>query len=321
MRWGILGLGTIADEFAATMQRNGQPVYAAASRTAQKAERFAQQYQITRTYASYEAMLADPQIDIVYVATPHCNHAQWIRASLLANKHVLCEKAITVSASELMELVALARQRDRVLSEAMTIYHMPLYTALRQMLHDGVLGELKMIQVSFGSHKDYDVKNRFFNPDLAGGALLDIGTYALSFARWFLSEQPDTVLTAYHPFETGVDEKAGIILQTPDAQMATIALTMRAKMPKRGIVAGEKGYFVVDDFPRADHALWICTDGKQQEIKEGDTAQALWYEAKDMEAYVRGEKTNVLPLSIDVMDLMTQIRQQWGMWYPFESQT
>ncbi len=319
MRWGILGLGTIAQEFAAVMQRNGQPVYAAASRTGEKAQAFARCYGIEKTYASYEAMLADPQVDIVYVATPHCNHAQWIQSCLMADKHVLCEKAITVSSDELQPLAALACQRGLVLSEAMTIFHMPLYIKLRQMLQEGVLGELKMIQVSFGSHKEYDVHNRFFNPALAGGALLDIGTYALSFVRWFLSERVDTILTTYHPFETGVDEKAGILLQTPGAQMATIALTMRAKMPKRGIVAGEKGYIVVDNFPRADCAMWIRTDGTQEEIHAGETDQALWYEAQDMEAYINKKKSNLLTLSADVMDWMTCIRRQWGMQYPFES--
>lgn len=320
MRWGILGLGTIADEFATAMRQNGRPVYAAASRSKEKAESFALCHGIERAYGSYEQMLADPQIDVVYVATPHCNHAQWIHACLMADKHVLCEKAITVNSRQLNELTALAQARGRVLSEAMTIYHMPLYTTLRRMVQQGLLGELKMIQVSFGSHKEYDVQNRFFNPALAGGALLDIGTYALSFTRWFLSEKPDVILTTYHPFETGVDEKAGILLQTPGAQMATITLTMRAELPKRGIVAGEKGYLVVDDFPRADRAAWIRTDGTQEEIRAGAAAQALWYEAQDMEAYIKGEKSNLLSLSGDVMDWMTRIRRQWGMRYPFEQE-
>lgn len=132
--------------------------------------------------------------------------------------------------------------------------HMPLFKELKKVISLNYLGPVKMVQVNFGSFKEYDVNNRFFNPDLAGGALLDIGVYAVSSARWFMSSKSNTVLTTMTPFETGVDESSGILLQNKEMEIATISLTMRAKQPKRGLIACENGYIEIYNFPRADKA-------------------------------------------------------------------
>ena len=129
-----------------------------------------------------------------------------------------------------------------------------------------------MVQVNFGSCKEYDVNNRFFSKSLAGGALLDIGVYAVSFARYFMESKPNVVLTTANYFETGVDETSGIILKNNDGQMSVIALTMRAKQPKRGVISGEKGYIQIDEYPRAQKATITYTaDGHTEVIDEGDT--------------------------------------------------
>ena len=230
LNWAILGPGLIATEFAQALLNVHGEIYAVGSRTLEKAEAFAKKYQVQKAYGSYDELLADSNVDVVYISTPHCNHYEYIMKSLHQNKHVLCEKAITVSSSELKEITELAATKNLVVSEAMTIYHMPLYEKLKQVVQTGKLGTLKMVNVSFGSCKEYDVTNRFFSPDLAGGALLDIGTYALSFARFFLSAQPHEVLTTVKKFETGVDEQSGIILKNDADEMAVVTLTMRAKM-------------------------------------------------------------------------------------------
>lgn len=171
-----------------------------------------------------------------------------------------------------------------------------------------------MIQANFGSFKEYDVNNRFFNPDLAGGALLDIGVYAVSFARWFMSSKPDTVLTTMTPFETGVDESSGILLKNIENEIATISLTMRAKQPKRGLVACENGYIEVYNFPRADKAKITYTkDGHAEEIVCGESRLALNYEIRDMEEYVsslNGQEN--LSYVCDVMDVLTEVQRLWG---------
>lgn len=319
LNWAILGPGLIATEFAQALLNVHGEIYAVGSRTLEKAEAFAKKYQVQKAYGSYDELLADSNVDVVYISTPHCNHYEYIMKSLHQNKHVLCEKAITVSSSELKEITELAATKNLVVSEAMTIYHMPLYEKLKQVVQTGKLGTLKMVNVSFGSCKEYDVTNRFFSPDLAGGALLDIGTYALSFARFFLSAQPHEVLTIVKKFETGVDEQSGIILKNDADEMAVVTLTMRAKMPKRGVVAGDLGFITVDNFPRATRAMITYLDGTTEVVEAGVEAKALEYEILDMENYILNNGgDDVLQLSVDVMDIMTDVRNQWGIKYPFE---
>ena len=172
---------------------------------------------------------------------------------------------------------------------------------------------MKTISVNFGSCKPYDVTSRFFCKDLAGGALLDIGTYAVSFARYFLDERPDTVLSAVKRFETGVDEQSGIVFMGENGQMAVIALSMRAKQPKRGVVAGELGYIEVAEYPRADRAAIVYTaDGRREEIACGDSKKALEYEVEDMEKAVSEHLVSEsMALSRDVMWLLSGVQKQW----------
>lgn len=319
INWAILGPGTIAADFAKAINEVNGKIYAVGSRNIEKARDFANKNNIEKAYGDYDEMLKDDNIDVVYIATPHCNHYEYIIKSLNNNKNVFCEKAITVNGKQLKEIVDLANEKKLIVAEAMTIYHMPLYKKLRKIVDDGKLGKIKMIQVNFGSLKEYDVTNRFFSPDLAGGALLDIGTYALSFTRYFLSSQPEEILTTVKKFETGVDEQSGIILKNSDDEMAVISLTMRAKQPKRGIVCGELGYITVENFPRADKATITYPDGSVEVIEEGHGSKALEYEIECVNSMVMSKTGNdTLRLSVDVMDIMDEVRKQWNLSYTFE---
>jgi len=319
INWAILGPGAIAEDFAKAITEVNGSVYAVGARSLEKAEKFASNYNVEKVYGNYNEMLKDDKIDVVYISTPHSNHYEYIMESLKNNKHVLCEKSITVNSTQLSEIVSLAKENNLIVCEAMTIYHMPLYKKLRYLVDNGKLGKIKMLQVNFGSLKEYDVANRFFSPDLAGGALLDIGTYALSFTRYFLSSQPEEILTTVKKFETGVDEQSGIILKNPDDEMAVVSLTMRAKQPKRGIVCGELAYITVENFPRADKATITYPDGSVEVIEEGNTSKALVYEVEDMNnCIMKKNKNDTLKLSIDVMNIMDEVRNQWGLKYSFE---
>lgn len=319
IKWAILGPGNIAEEFTKALMESDSEVYAVGSRSYERAKKFADTYNIKKAYGNYEQMLRDENIDAVYISTPHCNHYYYVMESLKNNKHVLCEKAITVNEKQLKKLVNLAVEKNLVLAEAMTIYHMPLYKKLHNIVASGQIGKLKMIEVSFGSCKEYDVKSRFFDKELAGGALLDIGTYALSFARYFLSSNPNEILTSVKKFETGVDEQAGIVLKNSMDEMAVISLTMRAKMPKVGIIAGELGYIMVEDFPRADRAVINYTDGRTDVLQIGERPKALNYEIEYMNSCIMAKfDESTLNLSIDVMSMMDTIRKQWKIKYPFE---
>lgn len=311
-QWGIIGLGNIAHEFAEHFDQETSELAAVASRTIDKAEAFAQRYHIPKAYGSYQEMLNDQEIDIIYIAVPNRQHSQHIMEALAANKHVLCEKAITMNKKELTEAMKLAEEKNLVLEEAMTIFNMPLYQQLRSLIDTNKLGALKMIQAPFGSYKDPDPTNRFFNPELAGGALLDIGTYAVSFARFFLSSQPEVIASTMVPFETGVDEQSVTILRNKENELATISLTFQAKMPKVGIVAFEEGYITITDYPRADRAEIIFNDGTKEWIESGSTAQAMNYEIENMVKTIKGELPNrSLFLTHDVIEILDGMQKLW----------
>ncbi len=320
LNWGILGTGWIAHEMGEALNRVHGEIYAVCDTTLEKAQKYAQEFNVTKAYGSADEMIKDENIDIVYIATPHNLHYQFLIQSLKAGKHVFCEKAITVNSNQLEEAVAIAKEKNLVICDGVTLFHMPLFKKLKEIVDSGAIGKVKMVQVNFGSCKEYDVNNRFFSKELAGGALLDIGVYATSFARYFMSSKPNTVLTTANYFETGVDETSGIILRNPEGEMAVIALTMRAKQPKRGVVAGEKGYIEVSNYPRGDKATITYTeDGRVEVIEAGNTELALDYEVQDMENYINNNdgKQNLTYIR-DVMATLTEIRSQWGMVYPFE---
>lgn len=319
-RWASLGCGVIGHQLAQALASLGGGLYAVGNRTQSKAQAFAAQYGILKVYERMEDVFTDPNVDIIYISTPHNTHINYLLPALAAGKHVLCEKSITLNSEELMRAVEAARAHDVVLAEAMTIYHMPIYRRLREIMASGSLGPLRMIQMNFGSFKEYDRKNRFFNRSLAGGAMLDIGVYALSFVRYFLTSQPTEVLSQVKYAPTGVDEQASILLKNAEEEMAAITLSLHAKQPKRGTIAFENGYVEMFEYPRGERAVITWTaDGRREEIAAGSTADALKYEVLDMEAAVAGEYDDMhLDYTVDVMELMTQIRRSWGMRYPEE---
>lgn len=319
LKWGILGPGSIARDFAQALNRVNGEVYAVASRNKERAEKFARENNVKKAYGSYDEIIKDKDIDVVYIATPHSNHYEYIIKSLNNNKHVLCEKAITVNERELEEALKIAREKNLVLEEAMTLFHMPLYEKVIKKINKEDLGKVNMVQVSFGSFKEYDENNRFFNLDLAGGALLDVGTYALSFARYFLSSMPEEILSTVKKAKTGVDEKSGIILKTKEDEIATISLAFRSKMPKRGIVSCDNGFITIDNFPRANKATINYLDGKVEVIECGEEEKALDYEVIFMEEKINENKeSNSLDLTYDVTKIMNKVRKDWGILYPFE---
>ncbi|HII4455996.1 TPA: Gfo/Idh/MocA family protein [Clostridium perfringens] len=319
LKWGILGPGNIARDFAQALNRVNGEVYAVASRNKERAEKFARENNVKKAYGSYDEIIKDKDIDVVYIATPHSNHYEYIIKSLNNNKHVLCEKAITVNERELEEALKIAREKNLVLEEAMTLFHMPLYEKVIKKINNEDLGKVNMVQVSFGSFKEYDENNRFFNLDLAGGALLDIGTYALSFARYFLSSMPEEILSTVKKAKTGVDEESGIILKTKEDEIATISLAFRSKMPKRGIVSCDNGFITIDNFPRANKATINYLDGTVEVIECGEEEKALDYEVIFMEEKINENKeSNSIELTYDVIKIMNKVRKDWGILYPFE---
>lgn len=320
IKWAVLGTGVIANEMAQALEKSGKRIYAVGNRTYEKGAAFAERYKIGKVYADFYEMFHDPEVDAIYITTPHNTHFPFMREALRNGKHLLVEKSITLNSGELEEAMALARDNHVILAEAMTIYHMPIYKKLKELLNDGRLGKVNLITMNFGSFKEYDMKNRFFNRSLAGGAMLDIGVYALSFIRWFLEEAPNQILSQVQLAPTGVDQTATMLLSNTKGQMATVALSLHSKQPKRGMISCEKGYIEIMEYPRAWEArITYTADGSTELITEGERTSALQYELEDMEAAIRGDSRHVyLEYTKDVMQIMTQVRQEWGFYYPEE---
>ncbi|MBS5283669.1 MAG: Gfo/Idh/MocA family oxidoreductase [Clostridiales bacterium] len=321
LNWAVLGTGVIANQMAQALQEMGRSLYAVGNRTHEKALAFAEKYGVEKVYDQFEEMFTDPKVDVIYLTTPHNTHYGFMKKALEHGKHLFVEKSITLNSRELEDMAALAEEKGLVLAEAMTIWHMPLYKKLWNIIESGRLGKVQMITANFGSFKDYDMTNRFFNMNLAGGALLDIGVYALSITRSFMSSQPDQILSQMRPAPTGADEQASILLMNHDGQMAALALSLHSKQPKRTVISCEKGYIEIMEYPRADKAVIVDAEtGAAEEICEGSTASALRYEMEDMEAAILSGDTSVLKLELsrDVMSIMTRLRKEWGMKYPGE---
>ena len=321
LNWAVLGTGVIANEMAQALQNMGKKLYAVGNRTHSKAIDFAQKYGIDKVYDDFNDIFIDPNVDIIYLTTPHNTHYPFMKKALEHNKHLFVEKSITLNSDELNECIELAQKNNLILAEAMTIWHMPLYKKLWQLLKNNEYGKVQMITINFGSFKDYDMNNRFFNKNLAGGALLDIGVYALSITRSFMQSKPTQILSQMLPAPTGVDEQASILLMNENNQMATIALSLHSKQPKRAMISCEKAYIEIMEFPRANKAVIVdAITGERTELIEGDTQKALQYEMEDMEKAILQGQTDTMQLSYtqDVMHIMSQLRHEWKLFYPEE---
>lgn len=320
INWAVLGTGVIANEMAVALKKNGKNIYAVGNRTYEKAVAFGKKYNISKVYTDYNEIFTDPEVDVIYITTPHNTHIHFMKKAIENGKHILVEKSITLNSNELNEAIALAKEKDVIIGEAMTIFHMPIYKKLKELLATGSLGKVNLITMNFGSFKEYDMKNRFFNRNLAGGAMLDIGVYALSFIRWFMDSKPNQLLSQVKPAPTGVDEQAGLLLMNEEGQMATVMLSLHSKQPKRGMISCEKGYIEIMEYPRAFEAKITYTDtGKVETIQAGENADALVYELADMENAIAGDVLCMhLDYTKDVMEMMTDFRKSWNFTYPEE---
>ena len=321
INWAVLGVGVIANEMATALQKMGKSLYSVGNRTHEKAVAFAEKYNVAKVYDSVDEIFSDDNVDVVYITSPHNTHYEFMKKALNSGKNIFVEKSITLNSHELDEMIDLAAEKNLILAEAMTIWHMPLYKKLWQIIESGELGKVQIITLNFGSFKEYNMKNRFFNMNLAGGALLDIGVYALSIVRSFMNEKPTEILSQWKPSPTGSDELATILLKNSSAQMATVALSMHSKQPKRAVISCEKGYIEIIEYPRADKAVIVDAEtGTTKEIVEGVRADALLYEMTDMENAIRTGDTSAMKLNFskDVMDIMTELRKNWGLRYPNE---
>jgi len=322
-RWGIIGLGSIAQKFADGLKAVPDAQLAAvASRTQAKADEFGKKNGAARSYGTYEEIVRDPEIDAVYIATPHNLHKENALMCIEAGKAALCEKPFTINAREAREVVDAARQRKVFLMEAMWTRYFPIMGRLRQLLDQGAIGEVGMVQADFGFRTDVNPKGRLFDPNLGGGALLDVGIYPLSFASMVLGKPAQaTGLAAMG--ETGVDERTGMVLRYPKGQIAVLSCAVRTNTPHEALVMGSQGRIKVHGPFWHPSVMTVYRDGNPpEEIPLPYEGNGYNYEAIEVMQCVRQGKLEsaVMPLdeTLSLMETMDTLRAQWGLKYPME---
>lgn len=240
LRWGVLGPGAIAADFTdAVHQHSRQRVVACGSRSIDRATAFAAAHGIATAHGSYEALVADPAIDVVYIATPHSEHLDHALLAISAGKHVLIEKPMAVTAEQAGRIVTAARTAGVFAMEAMWTRYLPQTDIVRQLLAAGALGELRVVTADFGGRAEYHPAGRLWDPALAGGALLDLGVYAVSWASFALGA-PVHVLATGSLAPTGVDQQAALILSSASGAQALLSTTLLAGTPSLATVSGTK---------------------------------------------------------------------------------
>lgn len=326
VRWGVLATGGIAATFTADLlAMPDAEVVAVASRTDASARAFAARFGIPRAYGDWAGLVADEEVDVVYVATPHSAHREAAALALEAGKHVLCEKAFTLNEREARELVKLARDRGVFLMEAMWTYCNPVVRRLAELVRDGAIGEVRTVQADFGFAGDLDAGHRLRDPRLGGGALLDLGVYPVSFAQLLLGE-PDRVQADALLSPEGVDLNTGMLLGWDSGANALLSCSIVGHHPTSATVIGTGGRIdVPHSFFHPQGFVLHRAGAEPEEITSGPGPQGLsgmQYEAAEVMRAVRAGETEspLVPLegSLAVMRTLDAVRDRIGVRYPVD---
>jgi predicted dehydrogenase len=323
LRWGIVGAGWIANEFVRDLVENGFSVTAIGSRSLDKAREFADRFGIPNAHGSYEELVADPDVDVVYVATPHPMHLADATLALNAGKHVLVEKAFTVNAGEARQLVDLAASKGLVALEAMWARFLPHMVRLRELLAAGTIGEVRTVVADHSQSLPADPSHRVQDLALGGGALLDLGVYVVSFAYDMLGE-PERVLAISSPTPTGADAETSILLGFSGGQQAVLHCSLDTAGPNRASVTGTAGWVEIESVFYSPTAFTVfAPDGSVVERYESEVTQrGMQYQAWELERLVAAGTIagEILPPSesVAIMRTLDEVRAQIGLSYPGE---
>jgi len=323
IRWGLLAAGGIAETFALALQEaEGAELVAVGSRDQVRATNFADRFAIPHAHGSYAELAADPDVDAVYVATPHTFHARDTILCLEQGKHVLCEKPFAVNSEEARRMIAAARSADRLLMEAMWTRFLPSVISLREQLAAGAIGEVRLLQADFGIQPPFDAEGRLFNAELAGGALLDLGVYAVSLGH-ALFGAPSKISGSARLGETGVDEDGAIVLDHGQGRFTLAYQSLRVATPREAVIRGTAGEIRLPEPWWGASAFTLTRPGAEPETHSfrrrgrGYTHMAEAF----MGLLADGQRESaIMPHadSLDVLQTLDTLRRQWGLRYPFE---
>ncbi len=323
IRWAILGAGRIANAFAKDfpLMQNAELV-AVASSDKERAINFAKQYHIPKSLR-YDELYNSDDVDAVYIATTHNFHFEQALACLQSGKAVLCEKPITVSDTEFKKLMMVSKEKNIFLMEALWTYFLPAVKKAKQWLDEGRIGKLKVIQADFAVPMEKNMEGRMYNPNLAGGSLLDLGIYPIAMSYFFTNKAPGKIVASGAMTKTGVDERLGMIFQYGDIT-ATLFTSLITRMKNKFRLFGEEGYIEIPDFWRAYSARIYGSEYNLLETyDDGRTSHGFIFEMQHANDMILAGKIESPVIahsrSNDVQETMMEIRKQIGLQYPFES--
>ena len=323
IRWGILGPGGIAHKFADAFKAiPDAEIIAIGSRDIQRANTFADMFDVSHRHGNYVELANNPEVDIIYVATPHPFHKACAMLCLEAGKAVLCEKPLTVDAKQAVETIACARKHKQFLMEAMWTRFIPIMVQLREWLADGVIGEPRMLTADFGNcvvPTAENMKGRLFALELAGGAMLDIGVYTVSLASMVLGT-PTKITSLAHIGQTGVDEQAAVLLGYDAGQIASLSCAITTRTSQDARIFGTKGAIHIPNFPRATSATLEISGKEPLQIEMPFIRNGFEYQVLEVIKCLQASKleSGVMPLdeSLSIVKTMDTLREQWGLKYP-----
>jgi len=322
MKIGIMGTGTIAGKMARTLAKmDDAAFYAAGSRTLEKAEKLVAEYNGGKAYGSYEELVQDPEVELIYIATPHSHHYENAKLCIEHGKAVLCEKAFMANAMQARKIVALAQEKNVFLAEAIWTRYMPSRKMIDDIVSGGEIGEVISLTANLG----YDEVRvpRIKDPDLAGGALLDLGIYPLTFASMIMGDEVVKVTSSCTKMESGVDALNAMILEYPGGKLAILHSGILGATEQYGIVYGTEGYLIARNINNVDEIEVYTPDRMlKRVIKVPEQISGYEYEVQACIKAIQEGKTSCeeapLAQSIHMMELMDTMRRQWGIRYPFE---
>ncbi len=324
VKWGILSTGWIAHQFATDLAHASNGLaYAVGSRNQESADEFARKHGIPVAHATYEDLVNDPEVDAVYIGTPHPFHKDNALLALRAGKAVLCEKPFTVNSGELEEIVAYAREHKLFLMEAMWSRYLPANVKVREWIAAQRIGDVRLVKADLGFRADWNPEGRLLNPALGGGALLDVGIYPVSFASMIFGPHPESVASTVHMGETGVDEHFSLLLSYGEGKSASLNGGVRLNMLQEAYVFGTEGHIVVKGSFVNPRSAELYAGGELVETFEDDrTSTGYAFEAEEVGRCLQTGLTESPALTLDeslaVLKLLDQVRAEWGLVYPGE---
>lgn len=322
IKWGILSTGNIAGKFAEALNSlPGAVISAVASRNEETARRFAGKYGIKKAYGTYQALADDPEVDVVYIATPHSLHLENSIMCMNGGKAVLCEKALTINAREAEEMIRMAREKNLFLMEAMVIPHIPLIRKMLNWIRDGEIGEVRMVKASRCFRRETRPDERHLNPEMGGGSLLDLGVYVVAFTSIVMNKPPESVAGFGHIGSFGSDEQGAALLKYDQGEIADLTFALRTQAHNDAWVFGTEGYIKVDEIFAIPTKIRLIRNGKEVAVMEDKTTgNGLLHEAKEVNRCLRAglKESPFMPLdeSLEIMRILDRIRAPWNLTYP-----